>query len=76
MQHWWATDGTILYSTGDGGNHWTKLSPNGSFKNIVQLDFISDTVGWAISSTAPASSSLLKTVDGGQTWTTISSTVS
>ncbi|MFL5662230.1 MAG: WD40/YVTN/BNR-like repeat-containing protein, partial [Ktedonobacteraceae bacterium] len=76
MQHWWATDGTILYSTGDGGNHWTKLSPGGSFKNIVQLDFISDTVGWAISSTAPASSTLLKTVDGGRTWTTISSTVS
>ncbi|MFL5660486.1 MAG: WD40/YVTN/BNR-like repeat-containing protein [Ktedonobacteraceae bacterium] len=76
IQHWWATDGTILYSTGDGGNHWTKLSPGGSFKNIVQLDFISDTVGWAISSTAPASSTLLKTIDGGQTWTTISSTVS
>jgi photosystem II stability/assembly factor-like uncharacterized protein len=76
MQHWWATDGTILYSTGDGGNHWTKLSPSGSFKNIVQLDFISATVGWAISSTTSASSSLLKTADGGRTWTTISSTVS
>jgi photosystem II stability/assembly factor-like uncharacterized protein len=76
MQRWWASDGTILYSTGDGGNHWTKLSPGGNFKNIVQLDFISDTDGWAISSTASASSSLLKTVDGGRTWTTISSTVS
>jgi photosystem II stability/assembly factor-like uncharacterized protein len=74
MQHWWATDGTILYSTGDGGNHWTKLSPSKSFKKIVQLDFVSDKVGWAISSTTSKSSSLLKTVDGGHTWTPISPT--
>jgi len=71
-QHWWATDGTMLYSTGDGGNHWVKISPGGNFKNIIQLDFVSDKVGWAISSTALDSSSLLKTVDGGRTWTTIS----
>ena len=45
MQHWWATDGTILYSTDDGGNHWIKLSPGESFKNIAQLDFVSDKVG-------------------------------
>ncbi len=75
MQHWWATDGTILYSTDDGGNHWIKLSPGESFKNIAQLDFVSDKVGWAISSIALDSSSLLKTVDGGRTWTTISSTI-
>jgi photosystem II stability/assembly factor-like uncharacterized protein len=71
MQHWWATDGTMLYSTGDGGNHWIKISPGENFKNIAQLDFVSDKVGWAISSTALDSSSLLKTVDGGRTWTTI-----
>ena len=75
MQHGWATDGTILYSTGDGGNHWLKLSPSASFKNIAQLDFISDTVGWAISSTTANSSSLLKTIDGGRTWTPISSMI-
>jgi photosystem II stability/assembly factor-like uncharacterized protein len=76
MQHGWATDGTVLYSTDNGGNHWMKLFSNKSFKNIAQLDFISDKVGWAISSTASTSSTLLKTVDGGRTWTTISSTIS
>lgn len=75
MRHGWATDGTTLYSTGDGATHWLKLSPDASFKNITQLDFVTDTVGWAISSTKPNASSLLKTVDGGRTWTTIPSTV-
>jgi photosystem II stability/assembly factor-like uncharacterized protein len=70
-QHWWATDGTVLYSTADGGNRWLKLSPGENFKNIAQLDFVSDKVGWAISLTSLDSSSLLKTVDGGRTWTTI-----
>ena len=74
-QHGWATNGTRLYRTADGGNQWITLSTNGSFKNITQLDFVSATVGWAISSTSPTSSALLKTVDGGQTWATLSSTV-
>jgi photosystem II stability/assembly factor-like uncharacterized protein len=69
-QHWWATDGTVLYGTVDGGNHWLKLSPGASFKHIAQLDFVSTTVGWAISSTTPTASSLLKTLDGGRSWTT------
>lgn len=75
QQHGWATNGTLLSRTADGGNQWSTLSPNGSFKNITQLDFVSATVGWAISSTAPTSSSLLKTVDGGQTWAIFSSPV-
>lgn len=72
-QHGWATDGTALYSTSDGGGHWLKLSPGGNFNNITQLDFVSDTVGWAISSTPSTGSTLLKTVDGGRTWAIISS---
>jgi photosystem II stability/assembly factor-like uncharacterized protein len=73
LQHGWATDGTVLYTTSDGGNHWLKLSPGAIFKNITQLDFVSDNAGWAISSTAANSSSLLKTVNGGRSWTTIPS---
>lgn len=72
-QYGWATDGTALYSTGDGGGHWLKLSPGGNFNNITQLDFVSNTTGWAISSTSSDGSSLLKTVDGGRIWTTLSS---
>jgi len=76
MQHGWATDGMTLYSTRDGGDSWIKLSPSENFKNIVQLDFVSGEMGWAIRSTAPNSSSLLKTDDGGHTWTAVSSTIS
>ena len=74
MQHGWATDGTMLYRTTDGGQHWIKLSPSANFKNITQIDFVSTTVGWAITSATANSSSLLKTVDGGLTWTSISAT--
>lgn len=73
MRYGWATDGTALYNTDDGGNHWRKLSPNESFKKIAQLDFTSDTVGWAISSSASTDSTLLKTVDGGHMWSAIPS---
>lgn len=76
MQHGWATNGTLLYRTIDGGVHWTELSPSKSFKNISQLDFVSGEEGWAISSTASNSSSLLKTEDGGITWSVISSRIS
>jgi len=75
-QHWWASDGTVLYSTADGGKRWLKLSPAAVFKNIAQLDFVSDKVGWAISLTTSQASSLLKTIDGGRTWTTIPATIS
>jgi photosystem II stability/assembly factor-like uncharacterized protein len=75
MQHGWASDGTRLYGTSDGGAHWLKLSPDSSFKNIAQLDFVSATLGWAISSSMPTASTLLKTVDGGRSWTPISSAI-
>jgi photosystem II stability/assembly factor-like uncharacterized protein len=72
MQHGWATNGTVLYSTSDGGQHWTKLSPSASFKQVTHLDFVSSTTGWAIGRQGNSASSLLKTVDGGQTWTPVS----
>jgi photosystem II stability/assembly factor-like uncharacterized protein len=73
-QHGWATDGSILYRTSDGGQHWTQLPTSESLKNVSQLDFVSEQIGWAISSTTP--NSVLKTVDGGYTWKVISSIVS
>jgi len=73
-QHGWATDGSILYRNSDGGQHWTQLSTSESLKNVSQLDFVSDQIGWAISSTT--SNSVLKTVDGGYTWRVISYMVS
>ncbi len=72
VNHGWASDGTHLYMTSDGGHNWTKLSPGANFKNVSRLDFVSSDIGWAIGSTENGSPSLLKTVDGGRTWTVIS----
>jgi photosystem II stability/assembly factor-like uncharacterized protein len=62
-QQGWITDGSSLYGTSDGGQHWTKRIPGGSFTNVTQLDFVSSTLGWALNGQG-----LLKTIDGGQTW--------
>ncbi len=76
VQHGWATDGVNLYRTGNGAQAWAKLSPGASFKQITSLYFVSDTLGWAISGQGNGSSLLLKTTDGGQTWTPIPLTIS
>jgi photosystem II stability/assembly factor-like uncharacterized protein len=70
-QHGWATDGMIVYRTSDGGQQWIKLSPGATFKQVTSLDFVSSTLGWAIGGQGKNSSLLLKTTDGGQTWTPI-----
>ncbi len=75
-QHGWATDGTILYSTSDGGHQWTKLSPGANFKQITYLSFASSTTGWAIGKQSNTSAFLLKTTDGGKTWTPIPISIS
>jgi photosystem II stability/assembly factor-like uncharacterized protein len=72
MLHGWATDGTVLYNTSDGGQHWAKLSPGANFRQITSLSFVSSTTGWAIGKQSNTSSFLLKTTDGGKTWTPIS----
>jgi len=76
MQHGWLTDGTNLFFTSDGGQHWTKLTPSANFKQVTQLDFVSQSTGWAISNQGSGSSFLLKTTDGGQTWTQITPVIS
>jgi photosystem II stability/assembly factor-like uncharacterized protein len=76
VDHGWASDGTLLYVTGDGGKQWTTLSPGGSFQHIMHLDFVSSDIGWAIGATAANAPTLLKTEDGGHTWTAIPYTIS
>ena len=75
-QHGWATDGMVLYSTSDGGQHWTKLSPGPDFKQVTDLSFVSSITGWAIGRLSNTSSSLLRTTDGGKTWTPIPFSIS
>ncbi len=76
MQHGWLTDGTNLFVTSDGGQHWAKLTPSANFKRVTLLDFVSETTGWAISNQGDSSSFLLKTTDGGQTWRQITPVIS
>jgi photosystem II stability/assembly factor-like uncharacterized protein len=76
MQHEWVavSDGTALYRTSDGGAHWAKITPAiaGSITSVVQLNFVSTGIGWALGYTPEAANTLLfKTTDGGQTWTQI-----
>jgi photosystem II stability/assembly factor-like uncharacterized protein len=76
MQHGWVTDGMVLYNTSDGGQHWAKLSPGANFRQITYLSFVSSTTGWAIGRQSNTSSFLLKTTDGGKTWTPIPISIS
>ena len=76
MQHGWLTDGTTLFITNDGGQQWTKLTPSANFKQVTQLDFVSESTGWAISNQSSGSSILLKTTDSGKTWSQITLVIS
>lgn len=74
VNHGWATDGTSIYMTSDNGQSWTKITPaftTNSIPKFTSLDFVSQTLGWAIASTSANSTVLLKTVDGGHTWTQV-----
>lgn len=69
----WATDGATLYATSDGGQHWMLLPASRAFNGVTAPDFVSPTVGWAISDPSgnPDDSILLKTTDGGRIWAPI-----
>jgi photosystem II stability/assembly factor-like uncharacterized protein len=62
-------NGTSLYSTGDGGQHWITIAGNSKYVNLQSLSFVSSTAGWAINQSDFDDSSILQTVDGGHTWT-------
>ena len=76
VSHGWASDGTLLYVTSDGGQHWTKLSLGERFQHVTRLDFVSSHIGWAMGATDFHGPTLLKTVNGGYTWVVIPYTLS
>jgi photosystem II stability/assembly factor-like uncharacterized protein len=72
INHGWMSDGSVLYATVDGGRQWMALRP-ASFTDIRQVDFVSTQVGWAVRHAPPF---LLKTLDGGRTWSPVTYTIS
>jgi photosystem II stability/assembly factor-like uncharacterized protein len=81
MSHGWMTDGGALYMTNDGGRQWPAVRLP-LFGDVKQLDFTSPEVGWAVRITAaygggkPTFPFLLKTLDGGRTWSPVTYTIS
>jgi hypothetical protein len=84
--HGWVAIGSTLHLTLDGGRHWRPRVVNLGIQSVTQLDFVNAGVGWALGA-APAGTCigeclsgrgplvgapLLKTVDGGHTWTRLS----
>ena len=74
-----------LSRTRDGGQTWATIYPDRTLQkflargnNVVELHLLSDRLGWAVLREADVkkplsqrATTLLKTVDGGRTWTCI-----
>ncbi|MDQ2716641.1 MAG: hypothetical protein M3Z08_17180 [Chloroflexota bacterium] len=79
--HGWTSnyEGKSIQITSDGGQHWLKITPTSttSFQDFLSFSFISPAAGWAIGTTDPmhpdnpGTNVLLKTNDGGQSWTKV-----
>ena len=76
MNHIWILDAPGLAVTSDGGYHWNQITLQGDLTNVSVLDFISSRVGWAIGGRESPQPLLLKTADGGRTWTEIAYSIS
>jgi photosystem II stability/assembly factor-like uncharacterized protein/tetratricopeptide (TPR) repeat protein len=66
----------MLSRTDDGGQTWKPVSKSlenylTHGENIGQLDFVDDEYGWAVAQDWRNETQLLKTVDGGETWTAL-----
>ena len=63
-----------LYVTHDGGANWSPLGTSSGFIG-GRMDFMSSSVGWALSSLADLQFALLMTTDGGRSWQPLNAVV-
>lgn len=60
---------TPLYASHDGGATWSTLTPNIDIKdNMISMQFVNATTGWALTGDASNNTVLYRTTDGGLTW--------
>lgn len=63
-----------FFVTGNAGASWTPLTPNLDFGDGFRtLEFISPSTGWLIQAPVNGSTPLYRSLDGGLTWTLLSS---
>lgn len=85
-QHGWAiqtsssgpnTSMSTLLTTSDSGQHWITVPTSANFTQSMpgSLNFVSSQIGWAVDFNS-GGSILLKTEDGGQTWTQVNAIIS
>jgi photosystem II stability/assembly factor-like uncharacterized protein len=61
-----------LNVSNDAGASWSTVTPNVNIKdNMVSMQFVNATTGWALTSDSSSHRTLYKTTDGGKTWATI-----
>lgn len=78
----WDADGWVVYKSTDNGDSWVEMSGeslpiSSSGSNGFDIQFISSTVGYIAFHEYPGSyvySTIMKTVDGGATWSDLPST--
>lgn len=70
--HVWACTetGGILHSA-NGGTDWSMQSIPGTVNHLYGIDFVDPSLGFACGSSASGLGIVLKTVDGGATWTVV-----
>ena len=69
------TQSENMFLTTDGGITWTDVSPNVMPWGMLDVDFVNQTVGYAVGGFAimgQPDSIIARTTDGGQTWTNVS----
>jgi photosystem II stability/assembly factor-like uncharacterized protein len=67
----WAFNGKTreLLATGDGGRHWSAVGTIPSPADPIYLQFVTPSLAWAIGAET-GGMTILKTADGGRSWTT------